>query len=278
MFNEQSMIMEDGREHGENVTLRIVFMRHGEKEYDPSNPETGLTPQGEKNSFEAGRSIGSDGVIKGYFSKTKRTKDTVERAVDGSPAEKKMGSRSRKELGFRYDPDGVFVRESLQKKNDILGVDFEHLSKQEQDERLRAATAAQIDHYLRFGKERPDPGTDSPEEAAAGLARRVHDCVRMSSRLKSGSTATLLHTTHDFNIVSFLKEVLVTESKDGKRRVGFDSIQDIGGPIDFNDRFMVEVRRKNAKEIFMKIAFRDREYGVDMDRLEELSDIWSDRE
>lgn len=259
-------------ERGENVTIHAIFTRHGEKIHDPDNPETELTPEGERKSFEFGRGREKKDMIKPYTSDTMRTRRTAESAIAGSPTEKKGRMRNREGLAFVYDEKGRFLKDILKMRKDILGEDYESLRDDEKQKRLQAATAKQAEYYLSFGDKRPDPNTYSPVETASGIARIVDRYIAMAGKLQSGSTIDLVNSTHDLNVAAFLKEVIVREV--GREKVkGFQSIEEIGGPIGYNEHFEIIIKRKDKNNTSVKMLFRGQEYEIDGGRVKELVEV-----
>ena len=263
---------EMGIEKGENVTIHAIFIRHGEKKYDPNNPETTLTPEGEIKSLEFGKSRTKKDMIKPYTSDTPRTRRTAELATESSPMENKGTMRTRKEISFTYDENGQFLLDVMKIKKDILGEDFNNLDDEEKQKRLKRATIKQVDFYLNFKDRRPDPMTYSPVETASGIAKLVDRYIKMSGKLNSGSNVDLVNATHDFNLAAFLKETIVREIEEKKVR-GFQSIEEIGGSMDFNENFEIIINRKDQNNISAKISFRGLEYELDMDRIKELVEV-----
>lgn len=263
---------EMGIEKGENVTIHAVFLRHGEKKYDPNNPETTLTPEGEIKSLEFGKTRTKKAMIKPYTSDTPRTRGTAELATEGSPTENKGTMRKRKELSFTYDESGQFLSDVMKIKKDTLGEDFNNLDDDEKQKGLREATIKQINYYLDFKDQRPDPKTYSPVATASGIAKLVDRYIKMSEELNSRSNVDLVHATHDFNLAAFLRETLVREIE-GKKIRGFQSIEEIGGSMDFNENFEIIINRKDQNNISAKISFRGLEYDLDMGRIKELVEV-----
>jgi len=267
-----SFEQENNTEKKENIIIHAVFIRHGEKMHDPNTAETGLTPRGEEKSFSVGKSMESRDMSKPYSSDTSRTRKTAELVVSGSPTENKGETRDREELAFVYDQNGKLAETIKKIRLDILGEDFNNLDDEEKKKRLNEASIKQMDYYLKFGDKRPDAETYSPVETASGIAKLVDRYVAMSDRLKPGSNVDLINATHDLNLVAFLKEAIIREI-DGEKVRGFNSIKEIGGPIDFNESFEVLIDRRGKEEVEIKMIFRGQEYGIDMERVKELVEV-----
>jgi len=258
------------KEMGKNVTIHAIFMRHGEKEMSSqSNPETSLTPEGREQSEQFGENLEERDAIKGFASDTDRTRETSGRAVASSPTENKMRHAIKKELAFKYNPEGVLVNELQQLKTQILKEDFNEQAQDEKERRLQDYDTQITDRYLSFGSTKPDADTYSPEEAAAQMAKRANRYLNMTAKLKSGSDIDLINVTHDFMVAAFLKEVIVRD-EESSHKTGFDSINDIGGPIQPTDSFEIRISTDDQGEPTTSLLFRDQEYGIDQDRLSEL--------
>lgn len=263
---------EKSKEKGRNVTIHAIFVRHGEKGVSVTTAETGLSERGEKESIEFGRRLEERKAIKAYTSDTERTIATAKLIVEASPTQKKMRQIVKHGLGFYYNKEGDFVREAMKIKKETLGEDFNSLSEEEKSRRMRESDKRQIDYYLSFGDKRPDPKTYSPVETAARVARRVDVYLRMTERLYSESDVDLINVSHDFPLSAFLKEVLVRE-KEEKQIRGFDTLDEIGGPIEFNEGFEILIQTDKEGKKSVKMNFRNQEYQIDMERLNELVKI-----
>lgn len=269
---ENEVKLENSIEKGRNVTVHAVFIRHGEKEHDPDNPETGLTLKGEWNSRVFGQRRGRKDSIKPISSDTNRTKDTAKYAVVQSPAKNKENLELDRNLAFEYDPDSDFMKEIIRIKNDILGDDYENLSDEEFSKRLHEASIKQADYYLSFGNEKPDSIVLSPVEVASRIAKMVYDYINKSDDIKNGSSVDFINATHDFNLITFIKEVIVRKI-DGEKIRGFSSVEEVGGPFDFNESFEVLIKTDEKGNKETKLLFRDNEFDLDLNRLNELVDI-----
>ncbi|MFA5886161.1 MAG: hypothetical protein WC863_00045 [Patescibacteria group bacterium] len=94
----------------------------------------------------------------------------------------------------------------------------------------------------------------------------------MADRLKSGSQVDLLNSTHDWSIASFLKAILVREIN-GQEVCGFNSVNDIGGPIGYTEHFDINITTNERGEKFVALIFRGQKYRLDQSRLQELIEI-----
>ena len=259
---------------GRNIEIHAFFVRHGEKGLSTTSGETALTAEGEEQSAIFGKSHLRAPVVKAYSSATQRTEKTAQLASEASTAGKKLNRVIKDELRFQYDPHGEFARENFAIKRKILGSEdeFKELSPEEQERKLSLSGIEQTDHYLSFGEKRPDPRTFSPVETASLVALRVAKYIRMAERLKPGSIVDFVNATHDYNIAAFLKEVLVRRVE-GQRVIGFDSIAEIGGPIDHTESFHFDIKTDAQGSQSVQLYFRGENYEFSQERMNELVEI-----
>lgn len=261
----------ESREFGLNVSIHAFFERHGEKGVSTQTSHTELSDKGREDSLERGRNFKRK-VIKTYSSDTDRTKETGHLVSEGSLADEKLTHRIKDDLGFHEDEEGIFFKEAMRIKKECLGDDFEQQSDVEKNRRKRLSSQGQIDYFLTFGDKRPDPKTNSPVETAANFAYVVGRYLKMVDKLKTGSEIELVNISHDFPISCFLSEVLVRE-KDDSKITGFKKIEEIGGPIDFNEGFELIIQTDEGGNKSIKIVFRNQEFQIDTERLKELVEI-----
>ncbi len=262
--------IESREKFGRNVEVHGRFVRHGEKLELPDEAETGLTEEGKQDLIDFGKKLEPKTVIKGYSSDTDRTKETIQLIVENSPTEKKMNQRIKDELYVNYSSE--FRARVMEIKKKAMGEDFDEQPAEEKKKRLAQCGIEQMNFYLPFKDKRPDKKTYSPVETAAQVARRVDLYIRMADKMYSGSQVDLMNGTHDVNIAVFLNEVMIRKVN-GKEKRGFDSIQDIGGPIGYHEGFDIVTRIDEHGEKTVKMTFRDKEYDIDLKRLGELVEI-----
>lgn len=263
---------ESKEKFGRNVKIHAIFVRHGEKGLSTITGETYLTKRGRKESKKFGKGLEKRKAIKPYSSDTERTIETAKLIVEASPTKKKMRQRVKKELGFYCLEGGDFIHEVMRIKKETLGKDFDNLSKEEKEKKLRESDKRQTDYYLSFENRRPDAGTYSPVEAAAMVARRVDLYIRMPEKLHSDTDVNLINVSHDLTLSAFLKELTIRDAE-GKQVRGFNTIDEIGGPIGFNEGFEILIQTNNQGKKSVKMSFRNQECQVDTKRLNELVEI-----
>jgi len=264
--------IESAETKGKNVVIDAIFERHGEKELSMQTGETGLTKEGSEMSADYGHNLENKDAIKPYSSDTRRTIDTVAEAVSASPTEHKLKLRIRKDLQCIVDYKAPLFKEIFALKSKMLGDNFLSLPAEKQDILLREYGTIQHDTYLSHGATRPDKNTQSPFELAGGIANRVETYIKMADRLNSGSNVDLLNGTHDLNIASFLKEVMIRKVDD-KEVTGFNSVKEIGGPIGYNESFTIRISTDEQGKKMIVLLFRGQEFEIDMPRLAKLASL-----
>lgn len=262
----------ESKSRGKNVSIDAYFIRHGEKEFSVNSPETGLTNDGRVMAADFGKNLRKKDAIKPFSSDTERTIETVSRAIQASPTEKKMTLRIKDELALKYDMHSDFTKKLFENKRAILGNNFDTLPEEEKKRRLDKYYEFGHDFYLSYGDQRPDPKTEAPVETAAKVARRADIYMRMADRLRTDSTVDLLNGSHDYVIAAFLKEVMVREVNGNKVR-GFSKISEIGGPINYTEGFNLRITTNEQGKKKSILIFRGKEYGIDQKRLAELVEI-----
>lgn len=275
-FIEQESVLNkeqvEGKEFfGKDIEIHAYFVRHGEKKHSSNSFETSLSEKGQKKSEKYGENLENQ-RIKAYSSDTERTKETAGKTIKGSPANKKIGPEIRKELGVKYSDE--YAKKELAEKMKILGENYNDLPEEEKKERLYKHNTESINRYLSYGDKKPDQETDSPVELAAMLTKRVDIYLRQAERLKNGSKDDIVNVTHDYSISAFLKEVMIREVQEKKIR-GFNSVEEIGGPIDYNEGFEISIKTDSEGKKSVGMDFRGKNYEIDMHRLEELKNIAS---
>lgn len=237
---------------GRNVKLRAIFKRHGEKEFRvKSDPNASLTPDGQAQSEAFGQKITTK-TIKTYASNTGRTQETGELVAQGAEADRKLRQMTKDDLGLEYDPKGEFTQEVMRLKKEMLGDDFDNLSPEDKEKLILAYETHLSDYYLSFGDQVPPGVKHSPEQVADRILRRVKLYIKMAGRLPNNYEATLVNVTHDFCLAAFFKKV-----------IGFDSVADIGGPVDYNEEFEVLIKTNDQGNKEFKMTFRNKEYSLD---------------
>src|SRR3989339_665562 len=181
---------------GRNVEIRLIFMRHGEK--DPINRENGLLTERGKEQFQefAEEELGDPNrTLVCYGTEIPRTAQSCLEALKTSGAQVKVYPEPLDELDMRIgeqnqkDRKTRFSRAFLET---MKGMPVGHNVRQ----------------YLGYGRQRPDPDTYSPQEFAGGVAKVILNYETKVGRITSGKKTDVLLVSHDFVLSSFIQEVL----------------------------------------------------------------------
>lgn len=271
------------KEKGRNVSLRVYFLRHGEKEVSLTSGDTGLSDSGLAQARQAGEGLEGATTIKSYSSGTDRAKMTADGVVGATIDAKKLNPRVDDRLGFHYNPSGDFIAEMMRIKAQTYGEDFAAVSEEERIRRQQECVRKQMEYYLSFKDARPDPGTFSPVETAAALAQKIDTYIRMADRLDSSSKVDLVNVTHDFNLAAFLHEIVLCDDGQGGRRK-IESSDDFGGYFDYMDGLEILISTDESGEKKVSIAIirrneegnltkQDGDYAIDPERFSELLEV-----
>jgi len=264
----EDYINPERKRFGRNVEIIIRIIRHAARPLNQIAPGVELTEAGMKSCVKFGEELVKKDFIGGECSPTVRTEKTANLIVSSSPTENKLPVKEREELSSHGSQDfRERVRTHVKR---ILGEKYDRLADAEKNKIDLLSTAEGIDYYLAFGDQKPDAQTYSPVETAASVALRLGIAIRKVDRLPSDTTADFFLSTHDYVVAAFLQQVLL-QKEDGKEKRGFDSLAELGGdPIAFLENIEITVKTDDEGKKTVSLAFRNKTYGMDMNRLREL--------
>ncbi len=225
---------------GKGLDVNVHFVRHGEKDNEGL-----LTHEGANQGRKYGENLKGD-VVKGYFSPISRVVETVYEAVRASGG-KRMKMRERGAYLADVDEFSDEFNEAF--KKDPKGV---------------------LNQWYRDGCEKYDAETVTSEEVASRFAHVLNNYIKMSGKLKEGSSVDLVNGTHEAFPETLLHEVMIRRNKEGKKVRGFDKIEDIGGTLGYAEGMEFKIHRNNEGVVDVGLEFRGKKYDVDMERLGEL--------
>jgi broad specificity phosphatase PhoE len=270
----------EGHKYGENVTVRAVFIRHGEKVITQQTVTTALTDEGREQAKQFGETRDAD-FIKSYYSPTDRTEETARIISESSPAETKGVPRRQDELSFDFPKGGEFIQKVQQFRREALVPNAEEMttdelerniielkaeSPEEFNKRLKAGADKHTEYYLSFGSNKPEEGVSSPAEIASRVSKLLLHYIEVSKRLYSGSNVDLINVTHDVNVATFMVLVLRESQQDEDI-----NIEDIGGSVEYTEECEIIIQRKNKEELSLKLLFRGKEYDFDESVIHKLA-------
>lgn len=260
-------------EFGRNVEVHAKFIRHAEKKYPRSENEVPLSEDGIKKSEELGESLEKKDRIEGEYSDTVRARNTTESVVFHSPTENKLKTKERDELAFRCSDN--FMLRTKKHIEEISKNSQKSVTEKGKKKTEAGASTEGIDYYLSFGDEKPDKETYSPVETAAMVAKRLDIAIRKADRLHSGTKMDAIFTSHDYVVAAFLKEVMILGRTGEGKKIGFNSLEEIGGTIQPLEGFEITAKTDDSGQKSIEFTFRGQNYEFDMERFDELIKIAS---
>lgn len=225
----------------------IIFLRHGER---PGIEDT-LTEKGREASREFGKSVTFE-KIAGRFSDTKRTKETIEEIYSTIPSETKLNLRTKELLHFK----GYFSKEYLERIRTMV----------KEGRREEAGF-----YHLEFEDQRPDPGTASAKETAAGIAKLLRHYLDMSKHFNPDTKLGLLNVSHDFVLTPFIAEVLrKIKARQGETVTMKGAIVGAGGTLKPLEEIRFSLAGNEQKQL--RLRFRGQEYDLEPGLINEIAD------
>jgi len=254
---------------GRKVEIIIRVIRHAARPLNQIAPGVELTEDGMKDCVKYGENLVEKNFIGAECSPTLRTEKTARLIVSSSPTINKLPVKEREELSSHASQK--FRERVLTHVKRMLGEKYDRLPKEEKDKIDLLSTAEGIDYYLAFADQKPDTQTYSPVETAASVALRLEIVIRKVDRLPSDTTADFFLSTHDYVVAAFLQQVLVQKAGNGQETRGFKSLAELGGdPIAFLENIEIVVKTDEEGKKTVSLVFRNKTYGMDMNRLREL--------
>jgi broad specificity phosphatase PhoE len=217
--------VESQERYGENVTMHLHLIRHGEK----GGKYGELTQKGR----DAAREFGEERGSKAYHSDVHRNQQTAEEIAKGSEYKPRM----KKNLAIYGENVAA----------DWYDRYFESVHDGGQYDETRPIQELQFD----IGREnRPDPDTVSSKEISARVAKELVHFVEMSKRLKSDSDVTIDLVSH----TGIIEHVLV-DLFDGDPET---FLSEIGGGMRYLEGPEITVRREDKDTVVVEVTL-DRE-------------------
>jgi len=133
----------------------------------------------------------------------------------------------------------------------------------------------QYEYYLNNPDRAKELGAQTPREVAQDMAHRVASCLQMSGRLYEGIDLNARNYTHVPKLECLLKYVL--RQKSGK--LGFDKLDEVGGPFKSGESFDLDVKRDEKGDLKpVRILRGGKELGIlDLDAVRELEEEYRKR-
>lgn len=254
-------IVTDGRDaFGLNVELHTTFMRHGEKD-----KEGLLTETGAQQAQAYGASIKQADAIQAYSSVVERSIETTANAI--------AAARHTGDYGLGKSPAGRNIR--LKKEISMPDI-FDTKFGKELMKRYKQSPEDATNWYFAQGSKASRGGSLSATQLAEGFAYILKSNMGLSNKIYSNSKVNLINGTHQLLPECLLREVMIREV-DGKKVVGFDKIEEIGGLLNYAEPVDFVLKRDDIGDYDMKVNFRGHTFDVDMNRLNKLADNYARR-
>lgn len=277
-------------ERGASVTILVKFIRHGERDKSGNLLDIGreITKKRAQESgieaedFDAVKAVGSDamGVDQNNVGSAAKprsleTADIYAREIVGEEA---LNTRINRTLNYEtlktpapYDHTGTY--------NSYLPENFDQLKG---DEKIKASKRAQtmtVNHAFSLHT----PGAEKFKmETAGSFASVVLHYADMAKRLKSGSDVLIPAGTHGGTMEYLLQQALITKDTEGRDRVGFDTLDVIGGEMDPSDSYNVCVRTDEKGDLLpLRVTFDNKnrpqtELYLDANKVKELAGFYKE--
>jgi broad specificity phosphatase PhoE len=238
---EKPRNIESPEARGRNVELRLIFIRHGEK--DPNDKVGGRLTEYGKQQFEefAERELSNpDRTLVVFGSDIVRTLQSGHSAFQKSKA------------NFKSTPDPLNALSRDPNRVPKISDDF--LKKI-----VSMSPNENVQHWMSYGDKRPDESTMSPREMAAGLAQLIVDYDKKIDNIQSGSKTDVLAVSHDFILSSFLQEAFGIKPAQGDESVHTA------------EPFFMTIRTDDTGTHSLQFEFRGKKYNIKIDELRELA-------
>lgn len=260
-FHKPESLESEGR-FGNDVFLRLTFMRHAEKDVLGKITETGKETAREKGESIVENEEQFD-AYKVYHSKL-------------SPLNKKHAMRAEEtakalDEGIKNEglPQTQFNRRPLREllSDKILKTSDEFMQKllraeEEPGVEIDNKEEASLSYYLdNFFDERPDKDTASMKEVGEKILKVVEHFIEFSGHLKNGSKVHILLISHSGMIEPMLK-LLLKKYQAEKGDIQDISLADLGGAMKFLEELKFDILREDKENYTIKLNFRDRHINL----------------
>lgn len=250
--------LEDESRFGNNVFLRLTFMRHAEKDVSGK-----ITKTGKEAAREKGRSIveGEDrfDAYKIYHSKLSplnkkhalRAEETAKSLDEGTKG------TGLPQAQFHRRPLSGLLSDKILKTSDEF---MQKLLRAEEESGVETVgkEEASLSYYLdNFFDERPDKDTASMKEVGEEILEVVEHFIELSEHLKNRSKVNILLVSHGGMIEPMLKLLLKKQQteKGGAQDV---SLRDLGGAMKFLEEVKFDILREDKENYTVTLKFRDK--------------------
>lgn len=283
------------KKFGRNIKAVIEFTRHEEPGKLPSGMSADfLTEKGKERAAAKGKEI-KEPAVKGYASPKLRAQETGDLGLQNVSETVRVINQRLEELNVRrlngekesfksrkgreQKPENTFlmrVRPELDVTKNFAAMMAEAKPWAGQ-QRANGSTRSEYDLVVQYYLDHPERaealGVTKPEEAAQELAYAANHELDMTARFKNDSEVRLRNISHGPKLEPLLQQVMV--QKDGQR--GFRSLDEIGGSVPPGEGFEILSARDKQGELSATIRFRNKDFQIDLKRLQELAEAHKKR-
>lgn len=286
------------KEKGKNVEIVLAYMRHGLR--DPK--DNSLTDLGREETKKVAEKLGLEefDIVKPYGSTAGPRKGVEMESVMGKrdwemgrslETAKIFGEISLKEDQKIYNPTSVDTvnYEKFKNKapydhtkiyNSFMPEKFDQLSDDEKVEASNYAQKKTIEHLMSLNS--PE-AMEFKKEVAGGYAMPLIHFSKMSERLNSNQKILIPLGVHGGHMELLLQQTMIMKDKEGNKKVGFESLDEIGGEMDSSEGYIVKIRRGEKGELHEYVMnFFDQdnrpsgEFVLDANKVKELADFYKE--
>ena len=235
-------------ENGANVTIDVKFIRHGERTTDGELTDYGrdVTKQRAQESGIAGddndaAKAGGSNADPSARTQMGRSVETAHIYAQEIAGEDAYATRPQQRFSQSLNYENIVSARPYDHRavyNANLPENFKELSDAEKVVAAKKAQTETLNYVMKL---------DTPEakqwkkEAAGAYAAVVEHYLRQAEKLKSGSRVLRPEGSHGGMMEWLLKEALVRKDVSGTTKVGFQTLEEIGGDFDPSEAYTVHV-------------------------------------
>ncbi len=277
----------ESKERGKNVEINFIFARHSEKTsgnvYNPDSQDISDAPLSERGKSMArdfGKTLKNAGLRPkgGYITDIERTGETLREIFKTAEP---IDQIKREYLSFpveltkyteqRFQEIYEQEREQVMQKQHP-GKLFDSLTPAEQEGVSWQATEPALAWFLDLDTMWPDSDKKSePYQQASHVAYKLRRFIELPEKMENDRRINLLSIGHKTQTEAFLAYVLKgLKGKTLSKRLG-----SIGGGLHVMESWCLSIKTNDMGNKFISIFFREKEYEVSLDKLNELAQAYS---
>lgn len=247
---------------GNDVFLRLTFMRHAEKDVSGEVTAMGKEAAREKGKFTIENEYRFD-AYKVYHSKPSplNRKHALRAEETAKALDEGIKSGGFPQAQFHRRPLSELLSDKLLKMSDefmqkLLRVEEE--SGAETNDKEEVSLSYYLDNFF---NERPDRGTASMREVGEEILGVIEHFIDLSGHLKNKSTVNIMLVSHSGMIEPMLK-LLLKKQQAEKESAQDISLRDLGGAMKFLEEVKLDILRKDKENYSVTLSFRDKHINL----------------